>query len=90
MWWKKESVFFSRGAIKGRLKSAAESDFVIVLYNPEGNVGDKRAKEAIEILMTYRKATTPVGIATDATTEHERVQITTLGEVTSYDVNRVP
>ncbi len=75
------------GAIKRRLKSAAESDFVIVLYNPKGKVEDKRVKEAIETLITYRKATTPVGIATNATTEHERVRITTLGEVTSHDIN---
>lgn len=50
-------------------------------------MGDKRVKEAIETLMTYRKATTPVDIATNATTEHERVQITTLGEVSSHDIN---
>jgi precorrin-3B methylase len=50
-------------------------------------VEDKRVKEAIETLITYRKATTPVGIATNATTEHERARITTLGDVTSHDIN---
>lgn len=74
-------------AIKRRLESAAESDFVVVLYNPKGKVGDKRVKEALETLMTYRKAATPVGIATNATTESEKVKITTLAEVSGYDID---
>ena len=75
------------GSTKGRLESAASSDFVIVLYNPRGKVGSKRVKEAVEILMVHRKATTPVGIATSATTRKEIVQITTLGEVSGYDID---
>ncbi len=74
-------------AIKKRLQSAAESDFVVVLYNPRGKVGDKRVKEAIEALMNYKKAATPVGIVTSATTEREKVLITTLGKVSSYDID---
>ena len=74
-------------AIKRRLESAAKSDFVVVLYNPKGKVGDKRVKEALETLMTYRKAATPVGIATNATTESEKVKITTLAEVSGYDID---
>lgn len=75
------------GAIKRRLESAARSDFVVVLYNPRGKVGNKRVKEAVEILMTYRKATTPIGIATKATSEQEKVSLTTLGEVSGYDID---
>jgi precorrin-3B C17-methyltransferase len=74
-------------AIKRRLESAAKSDFVVVLYNPKGKVGDKRVKEALETLMTYRKAATPVGIVTNATTESEKVKITTLAEVSGYDID---
>ena len=74
-------------AIKRRLESAAESDFVVVLYNPKGKVGDKRVKETIKTLMNYREATTPVGIVTSATTEQEKVLITTLGEVSSYEID---
>jgi precorrin-3B methylase len=33
--------------------------------------------------MAYRKATTPVGIATRATTEQEKVGLTTIGEVSA-------
>lgn len=74
-------------AIKRRLESAAESDFVIVLYNPREKVGDKRVRETIKNLMNYRKVATPVGIVTSATTEQEKVLITTLGEVSSYDID---
>ena len=67
--------------IKKRLVSAAESDFVIILYNPIGKVGGKRMAEAIRILLKHRQAATPVGIVTSATTGQEKVTITTLGEV---------
>jgi precorrin-3B C17-methyltransferase len=60
---------------------------VVVLYNPKGKVGDKRVKETIKTLMNYREATTPVGIVTSATTEQEKVLITTLGEVSSYEID---
>jgi len=74
-------------AVKKRLESAAESNFVIALYNPKGKVGDRRLKESIITLMTYRKADTPVGIVTNATAEDEKVQITNLGEVSAYDID---
>lgn len=73
--------------IKKRLEAAARADFVIVLYNPIGKVGDVRIKEAIAILLTHRKATTPVGIAIKATTEQERVEITTLGEISAGSID---
>jgi precorrin-3B C17-methyltransferase len=73
--------------IKKRLESAASSDFVIVLYNPRGKVGDRRLREALGILMTFRKATTPVGIATRATTEQAKVQMTTLADVSPADID---
>ncbi len=67
--------------IKGRLRAAASGDFVIALYNPKGRVGNRRLKEAIAVLMNYSKASTPVGLVTDAAGESEKVQISTLGEV---------
>ena len=71
---------------KRRLESAAEADFVIVLYNPKGKAGDQRIKEAIAILMNHRKTTTPVGIVTSASGEDEKVQINTLGELSGSDI----
>ena len=72
--------------IKKRLEAAAKADFVVVLYNPKGKVGDARIKEAVAILLTHRKATTPVGIAVKATTELERIEITTLGEISAGNI----
>ncbi|MCK5577405.1 MAG: hypothetical protein KAI14_03725, partial [Dehalococcoidales bacterium] len=43
-------------------------------------------KEAVAILLTHRKATTPVGIAVKATTELERIEITTLGEISAGNI----
>lgn len=67
-------------AIRRRLESAAKSDFVIVLYNPKGKLGNRRLKKAITTLTNYRQANTPVGIVTNATGDGEKVQITTLAE----------
>lgn len=75
------------GAIKKRLASAAESDFIIVLYNPRGKVGDRRLKEAFNTLLKHRKEATPVGIVTGATTKQEMFFITTLAEVSSQDID---
>lgn len=72
---------------KRRLELAAESDFVIVLYNPKGKIGDQRLKEAIVTLMTYRKEATPVGIVTDVTGEGEKAQVITLGKVSGCDID---
>jgi len=72
--------------IKKRLASAAASDFVVVLYNPIGKVGSKRAKEAIGILLDHREATTPVGIVTSATSGQEKVVITTLGDMSVGEI----
>lgn len=73
--------------IKRRLKFAAKADFVVALYNPKGRIGDRRISEAITTLMDYRKASTPVGMVTSASGEGEKVQITTLGELSAGDIN---
>ena len=73
--------------IKERLRSAAESDFVIVLYNPRGKVGDSRLKEAIDLLCACFKTSTPVGILTDMGGKNQRVNITTLGEMLQYKID---
>jgi precorrin-3B C17-methyltransferase len=74
-------------SIKRRLVSAAESDFVVVLYNPVGKVGGRRVREAVDIMLNYRDKDTPVGIVTGATTEQQKVTITTLVEVSAGDID---
>jgi precorrin-3B C17-methyltransferase len=73
--------------IKKRLEAAAKADFVIVLYNPKGKVGDVRIKETVAILLAHRKATTPVGTVIKATTEQEKTEITTLGEISAGSID---
>ncbi|MFH1662984.1 MAG: precorrin-3B C(17)-methyltransferase [Chloroflexota bacterium] len=72
--------------IKRRLISAAESDFVVVFYNPIGKAGSERVEEAVSILLKYREADTPVGIVTGVATEQEKVLVTTLGEMSAGEV----
>ena len=71
---------------KKRLRAAAESDFVVVLYNPIGKVGSERVEEAVRILLEYREAATPVGIVTGAATKQQKVLIATLGEVSVNEI----
>ncbi|NOY65543.1 MAG: precorrin-3B C(17)-methyltransferase [Nitrospirae bacterium] len=67
--------------IEKRLHSAAEADFVIVLYNPRSRTRVEHLKKAIEIINRYRKPPTPVGIVRAATRENEEVIVTTLSDV---------
>jgi len=73
--------------IKKRLESAARSDFVIVIYNPIGKVGIRRLKEAINILMKYRKDATPVGVVSEIDGKENSVEILTLNNLLKHKIN---
>jgi precorrin-3B C17-methyltransferase len=63
-----------------RLEAAAEADFVVVVYNPQGKLqDDARLREALAVLMKHRAKSTPVGIVTNASLAEQKIQITTLG-----------
>lgn len=70
--------------IKRRLEMAGLGDFVVILYNPKSRKRTKQLQEAVEIISRYRKGNTPVGIVKDATRDGERVEITTLGEISRH------
>jgi len=70
--------------IKKRLEMASGGDFIIILYNPKSRNRTRQLEEAIEIISRYRKGNTPVGIVKDATRDGERVEITTLGEISRH------
>jgi cobalt-precorrin 5A hydrolase/precorrin-3B C17-methyltransferase len=74
------------GAIERRLETAAEGDLVVCLYNPRSRGRDWQLDAARRILLTGRRATTPVGIVTDAARPGQTVTITTLGDL---DVEQV-
>jgi precorrin-3B C17-methyltransferase len=73
--------------IEKRLHSAAQADFVIVLYNPQ-SVGRKEPlAKAHKILLEYRKPGTPVGIVRQVGRKGEETTITTLKEMLACEVD---
>jgi len=71
--------------IDQRLKSAAEADFVIAIYNPKSRSRKENFGRAMEIIRKYRNEKTPVGIVKNATREGETVIATKLGSLMEYD-----
>lgn len=71
--------------IDQRLKSAAEADFVIAIYNPKSRNRKENFGRAMEIIRESRNENTPVGIVKSATREGETVIATTLGSLMEYD-----
>lgn len=67
--------------IDRRLHAAASADFVIVLYNPKSKKRTEHIRQAREIVLGYRPGSTPVGIVTAATREHEEVVVTDLANM---------
>ena len=66
--------------IKKRIKSAAESDFVISLYNPKSKGRPHYLKECINIIREFREDTTPISVIKHALREGQEVIMTTIGE----------
>jgi precorrin-3B C17-methyltransferase len=72
--------------IEKRLHAAASADFVIALYNPKSKKRTEQIKKAREILLQYRKGTTPVGIVNAAMREDEVVTLTDLNGMLEADI----
>ncbi|NDU99437.1 precorrin-3B C(17)-methyltransferase [Pseudoroseicyclus tamaricis] len=75
-----------REAIRGRLKAAAEGDFVIAFYNPVSKTRRTLLAEAREILLAHRPADTPVLLASslgrpEETLRHRRLDELEVDEV---------
>jgi precorrin-3B C17-methyltransferase len=71
--------------ISQRLKLAAQGDFVIALYNPSSKSRQHQLAEARGIILQYRSNSTPVGIATNAYRQKQRVVITDLEHMLDYE-----
>ncbi len=67
--------------IESRLQAAAESDLVVVLYNPRSERRTWQLGKALAILGEGRPPTTPVGIVTDAGRPGEQIIVSTLDEL---------
>ena len=73
--------------IKKRVRSAAEGDFVIALYNPKSKRRVTQLSEVQKILLKFREKNTPVGIVTNAGRNGESKIISTLENFTQEEVN---
>lgn len=73
--------------IMKRVEAAAETDFVICLYNPASKGRPDYLKQACQIIRKYREDKTPVGIVRNISRSEESVRITTLVEATDAQVD---
>jgi cobalt-precorrin 5A hydrolase/precorrin-3B C17-methyltransferase len=74
-------------AIEKRLAAAAAADFVIVLYNPKSKKRSWQLTKACDIIRTHRSENTPVGVVWKAMRSGQRVQITTLQNLSNLPVD---
>jgi precorrin-3B C17-methyltransferase / cobalt-factor III methyltransferase len=70
--------------IKKRVEAAARGDFVIVIYNPASKKRIHQLQDAREILLKFRKATTPVAIIKGAFRESETIVMTNLKNLPNH------
>jgi len=70
-----------------RLRAAAQSGLVIVLYNPASRSRTSQVGLTRDLLLTYRSPTTPVVIGRDVGRPGEQVVVTTLGELDESTVD---
>ena len=73
--------------IMKRVEAAAETDFVICLYNPASKGRPDYLKQACQIIRNYREDKTPVGIVRNIGRSEESVRVMTLAEATDAQVD---
>jgi precorrin-3B C17-methyltransferase len=67
--------------ILNRVDKAADADFVIAIYNPKSKGRKNHLEESINIILKYRKGTTPVGIVKNSGRPGTEITITTLDKL---------
>ena len=67
--------------IMKRVECAGIGDMIVCLYNPKSKKRTDYVERASEILMRFRSADTPAGIARNIGRKDENVTITTLGKL---------
>ena len=73
--------------IEQRLEAAARSDFVIVLYNPKSKKRNWQLGKAQQIILRHRAKNTPVGIVSRAMREEQNIEIVTLDNLHTTEVD---
>lgn len=67
--------------IEKRIDAAASGDFVISIYNPRSKGRPEQIVRAVEIMLKYKSANTPVGIVKHSGRAGEEMRITTLSNI---------
>lgn len=70
--------------IERRIEAAAKADYVIALYNPKSKKRVEPFNRAWQILMKYRRPTTPVGIVRNAERDDEEIKLAALKDMPSF------
>ena len=70
-----------------RVECAAQADFVIALYNPKSHKRIKNIELVQQIILKYRKPSTPVGIVTGASRDNQSKIISTLENFINEEIN---
>jgi precorrin-3B C17-methyltransferase len=73
--------------IEQRVRAAATSDFVLVLYNPRSRSRSWQLGRALDIIREYRSGSTPVGIARNVSRTNEQITITTVSQIDCAEVD---
>lgn len=73
--------------IERRLRSAALGDFPLAIYNPCSKSRPEHLKKALTILSEYMDGERPCGIARNIGRDDEKVQVCTLNELGSLDID---
>lgn len=74
-------------AIEGRVRAAADGDFVVAFYNPVSRRRRRQLADAKAILLEQRPGDTPVVLASNLGRVDENVRTTTLAELQVDDVD---
>ena len=67
------------------MESAAQGDFVLVIYNPKSKKRIHQLQDTQKILLKHRKPTTPVAIIKSAYRESETIVMTDLENLLIFD-----
>jgi len=72
--------------IEKRLRAAAESDFVVALYNPKSGRRTEQIVRARDVFLSCRRADTPVALVKSAYRDRQNVVLTTLDQMLEYKI----
>jgi precorrin-3B C17-methyltransferase len=75
-----------RNRILERVETALKGDFVLALYNPQSRARKEPLRLVHQMLMKYRKPTTPVGIVTAYARAGEKTIVTTLERMLDHEI----